>query len=550
MSKKLFAALLAAALAFPAAGLCDSLYVDNHEEDLSDPERVNLREEPSTNSVILGLYYTGTEVENLGAVNDAFTRVRVGGLTGYMVSQYLSTWEDAVARCGEDGAFGQCRAAQVDLTGMWQEEQPLYESADAQSPVLAALRSGQRVRLKGIVDDWAYVSADGEQGAEHTGYVPICTLTDVGNGKISVVAGAKSGGEVTLYDLPNDNGVEVVRIKNGASCFSLFGRGEGNWRRVRVGGIAGWVKYTQAGELVPIGEISRSAVPYYPQVMRAGEGALLMSRAGDAAAPYVTLGGGTQVEVLGERGEYAYVRTVEGGPGAGESGQFGYVAMGMLTPQAANMGTGIAQIDDGDLPVLLLAAPDEDAARIGALCAGAQVRIADYTQTDYVLVAMGEATGYVNKAKIRVLGGTGVRESERIPQRAKTRRALTLRAGTDERSAQTGRVPEGERVYMLGLVGEWAYVRYASAPGLTEDCVSGFVRLEDLTAPASTTHLTASVNTDKVNMRDREDKSGEIVARARLGDCLRVANYGNDWCCVVTPDGKRGYIMTEYLEFG
>ena len=36
-------------------GLCASLYVDNREEDLTDPERVNLRAEPSTASAIVPL---------------------------------------------------------------------------------------------------------------------------------------------------------------------------------------------------------------------------------------------------------------------------------------------------------------------------------------------------------------------------------------------------------------------------------------------------------------------------------------------------------------
>ena len=77
----------------------------------------------------------------------------------------------------------------------------------------------------------------------------------------------------------------------------------------------------------------------------------------------------------------------------------------------------------------------------------------------------------------------------------------------------------------------------------------GFVPLASLNAPASTTHLTAHVTEDKINMRDRASKEGNIIGRARLGERLRVADYGVDWTCVVTPDGKRGYMMTSYLEF-
>lgn len=550
MRKRMLTALLAALLlAVPSYAACDSLFVDNHEEDLNDPERVNLREEPSTNSAIVALYYTGAEVENLGPANSAFTRVRVGGVTGYMVNSYLSTWEDAVARHGEDSPFGNCRRAQVDLLGLWLDEQPLYAEANPASPVLLALHSGDEVSLVGIVEDWAYIAAQTDAGERKTGYVPLSVLTDVGEAKVSIVAGAQPDGAVTLYDLPNNSASEIMRVRNGAACFALFGRGEGNWRRVRVGGVTGWVKYTQAGSLVPVGKVSRSAVPYYPLLARTRDGVPLTSDPDDPTAPAKALDRGALVEVFAQRGDYAYVRTCEGGVGVSDSGDFGYLPMESLTPEEGNAASGVAQIDDGDLPVLLLASPDADAERIGALCAGAQVRIADYTQTDYVRVAMGEETGYVSKSKIRMVGGTGVPLTERIPQRAKTKRPLVLRAATDDAADETGRVPEGERVYMLGVLGDWAYVRYGGDPGLAGG-VSGFARLSDVTAPASTTHLTAFVNTDQVNMRDREDKTGEIVARARLGECLRVACYGVDWCCVVTPDGKRGYIMTEYLEFG
>jgi len=109
-------------------------------------------------------------------------------------------------------------------------------------------------------------------------------------------------------------------------------------------------------------------------------------------------------------------------------------------------------------------------------------------------------------------------------------------------------------VYVLGKFGDWAYVRYAGHPNLSEADVgedhTGFVRISDLNTPASTTHLTAFVNTDKVNLRSEDSStSGAIIGRARTGQRLRVADYGSEWTVVVTPENTRGYIKTEYLEF-
>ena len=553
MKRRLLTGLLILALLAltAAAGACESLFICNRESDLKNPERLNLRAEPSSNGAIIGLYYTGAEVENLGAENDAFVRVRIGGVTGYMVRQYLVTADEAAALYGEGSGFGDCRAAEIDLTGMWKNAQPMYEARDAQSAAIATLRTGDAVHLIGILDDWAYIAAH-DGGEKRLGYVPLDTLTDVGENKVSVVAGARADGVITLYNLPNNSADAIMQLKNGASCFALFGRGEGNWRRVRVGGVTGWIKYTQAGDLASIGgRVQRSAVPYYPLLMQTKTDALLRSEPGGSGGAFMTVGQGMAVEVLAERGEYAYVRTCEGGVGACDSGDFGYMALSDLTLSEPGESVGVAQMDDGDLPVLLFSAPAGDARRLGALCAGAQVCITDYTQTDYVRVVLGELTGYVRKAQIRVVGDSGVAASERIPQRARAKEALSLLAEPSQDAQAVVSVEAGERVYMLGTLEDWAYVRFGDGPGLETGAQerSGFVPLSSLEAPASTTHLTASVTTDKVNLRDRGDLGGEIIARARLNECLRVAEFGVDWSCVVTPEGKRGYIMTEYLAF-
>jgi len=115
-------------------------------------------------------------------------------------------------------------------------------------------------------------------------------------------------------------------------------------------------------------------------------------------------------------------------------------------------------------------------------------------------------------------------------------------------------ISKGEKVYMLGSFGEWAFVQHAKSAGLNPVDVdndrTGFIKIEDLNAPAGTIHLTAFVNTDKVNLRSEGSSTlGGIIGKVRTGERLRVAEYGKDWSAVVTPKGIRGYIMTQYLDF-
>ena len=77
------------------------------------------------NGAILGLYYTGTEVNVLAVENEEYDKVEVGGVTGYMASAYLIPQEEIAARYGEDSGFGDGRAAEIDLNGMWMTSVPL-----------------------------------------------------------------------------------------------------------------------------------------------------------------------------------------------------------------------------------------------------------------------------------------------------------------------------------------------------------------------------------------------------------------------------------------
>ena len=276
MKKSILSMLaLALMLALACTGVCETLYVDNRETDKVYPERLNLRAEPSKNGAILGLYYTGAQVEAQGVEED-YTKVSIGGMTGYMASEYLITAEEAAARYGADSGFGECRAAQVDLGGLWESALQVRAEADGASQTVATLAHGDTASLIGIVgEQWAYVSVESE-GKAVFGYVPLDSLIDVLGCRVMIVASGRADSRIILYDAATDRAKEIMSLKNGTPCMALFGRKEGNWVKVRVGGVTGWIKYTQAANLQTLmtGQ-ARSTVPYYPLVMQTKTDALL-----------------------------------------------------------------------------------------------------------------------------------------------------------------------------------------------------------------------------------------------------------------------------------
>ncbi|MBQ8094617.1 MAG: hypothetical protein IJ242_13750 [Clostridia bacterium] len=587
MRKILFLLVLLMFITVSAAA--ETLYVDNQEADKTDLMRLNMRSQPSAGGSVIASFYTGAEVNVVErstvvaapteepAVTEnpeesepagenpeetpepaqtpsetvSFIRVEIGGIEGYMSEKYLITAEEAEARYGKDSWFGTCRDAEVDLTGMWRDNVSLMSDTSSKATVVGSAASGEKIHMVGIVNSWAYVYKDTEEG-KLFGYLPIDVVTETGDLKVYLISTANADARIPLYETPNQKGRISMSLGNGTACFMLFGRGEGEWRRIRVGGVSGWVFPNKKNNLAPLGTAPRSSVPYYPLVMETKTDALLYSEEGDKSKPYMTLGSQMKVEVLGESEDFLYVRTLIGGAGAYDKGDFGYISLDDLSLSVSTSSMGVVQADDEDMPVIVYSGPNTGSGMLGALCGGAQVRLLDYTQTDFVRIGMNDLTGYVEKKSVRILTQKNDPVSDRIAQRGTAKHDIQLLNEPSTQGTGTAEAVSGARVYMLGKFGDWMYINADSTPNLDvtlQKEQTGFVRVTDLNAPASTTHLTASVTTDKVNLRSIADKTGDIIGRVRLGEILRITDYGNQWTCVVTPEGKRGYIMTEYLDF-
>ena len=359
--------------------LAETRIVDNRDQDKAAPERLNLRATAASNGDIIGSYYSGTEVDvSEEEATEGYVHVTVGGKTGFMSEEYLIEPDTYTAQYGTP----QGREGQVDLTGLWTTDETLRADAKSESDALASLSDGTSAQVFGFVGNWAYVKVH-DEGADKFGYLPVICLTETGNSKAAILMGSDSDGSVPLHASPNAKSEEIMAVQNGTACVLLFGRSGRTWYRVRVGGVAGWVQ-NDPSTMIFLSGAPRSSVPYYPPLMQVGKETLMTSHPGYNEEAYITLGEGMKVEILGvtKDEEYAYARTFEGSAGAYESGDFGYVPLKNLIATESIGSVGVAQADDGDIPVVLLNTPDKNGRVISALVPGAEVRIGEYTQTD------------------------------------------------------------------------------------------------------------------------------------------------------------------------
>lgn len=122
----------------------DGLYVVSSKPG----NRVNLRTKPSTDSVSLCKYYTGTPVTQLGPEENGYMFISIGHLKGYMDVRFISDEpydrESELVRCIVQPTEGAACA-------------PLYRWNEFGSEIVCDIYYGEEVILIGIDGTWGHV---------------------------------------------------------------------------------------------------------------------------------------------------------------------------------------------------------------------------------------------------------------------------------------------------------------------------------------------------------------------------------------------------------
>ena len=154
---------------------------------------LNLRETP--NGAILGSYPRGTQVTVL-STDGAWSKVSVGGMTGYMSSQWLSASKPGAPAGPSVPALGYA------VVNNPRDTQVLFlrREPSVNSEALGYYRNGKQVKLLEKLDGWYKVSVDGK-----TGYMMA---------KFLKVSAQNVTGTATVM---NPNGNSYVNFRKGPS---------------------------------------------------------------------------------------------------------------------------------------------------------------------------------------------------------------------------------------------------------------------------------------------------------------------------------------------
>lgn len=137
-------AVLCAAMLLGVCACAQTAYVDNGQDPGS---QLNMRALPAADADSLGRFVSGTQVQVLSQEGD-WTKVRIGGVEGYMKSEYLSE---------SSGALIDARELRVVVSPYDTPAVVLRDRPSNSYDAVAMLQVGETVYLIGTSGDFCYV---------------------------------------------------------------------------------------------------------------------------------------------------------------------------------------------------------------------------------------------------------------------------------------------------------------------------------------------------------------------------------------------------------
>lgn len=219
-------------------------------------DRLNLRAEQSTGAASMGKYYNGVAVRVIYRdYNTGWTMVNIGGIQGYMHSDYL--------------AFGEAAYSVTSAMPIVQVANPratdrlnLRFAPSVNSASLNKYSNGTSVLVLGVLDaGWYHVIVDDQYGYMQSQY--LTAIPGSGGGDSAVVNNPKSTDRLHLRaTLPQDGklGASLGKYYNGVKVSILGYDSSGEWVKVMVGNTMGYmrVKYLAVGTA---GDLVQSVIP-------------------------------------------------------------------------------------------------------------------------------------------------------------------------------------------------------------------------------------------------------------------------------------------------
>lgn len=226
---KWMAAVLLLLAMLPAVAQAEGSYVacvQAYDEDNMGNVRVAMRAEPFGSAVVMLRIYKSVPVEVLGNGGGGFSKVRLGELTGYMMTKFLEASQGGFLPIDVPMGY-------VDVRGGGTLD--VHTRPDADSPVVYVIENNTAVEVLADGRQWHYVR-EGEDTP--CGFVLADEVTYAGGFRF-----ATAQSRMSLYAWPDEVSKVLDTFASGTDVRLLFSPDvRDGWYKVRVGDQSGFVK--------------------------------------------------------------------------------------------------------------------------------------------------------------------------------------------------------------------------------------------------------------------------------------------------------------------
>ena len=201
---------------------------------------LNLRQYPSLNAPVLGIYYNGTAFTLLSSASDGWCQVQVNGQTGYFRREFISIGggSPSPSYTGQTAYVRAANGGKVNLRSL-----PSYVGSTilcqvpSGTPITVLSQNGQfcTVQVQGVMGymDASFISWNG-------GYNPPAPSPKPATSGTAVVSNPKATQYLNLRAQPSTSAKVVAQYKNGTR-FEVISAGE-TWTKV-YGSATGNIGY-------------------------------------------------------------------------------------------------------------------------------------------------------------------------------------------------------------------------------------------------------------------------------------------------------------------
>lgn len=501
---------------------------------------VNLRSSPSMDAQIVAQLSSGTEV-TVATDDGSWSYVTYQGMTGYILSQYLSFTGDTLAPDGtsnqpedsdgdasddEDGAPAEDENVMYAIVTTEYGSLNMRASASAGSSILTTIPRLMQIEVTSYGTTWCAVRYAG-----YSGYVMTCFLTLVNadtsqtpqTGLTATVT--TQSGSLNLRAQPRTGSTILLRIPQYAQI-TVTERG-GEWCKTSYQGTDGYVM------------------------------TVFLTFSDDAAS---------------DEGTSDVDGSEEENDGSGDASDD--------TPDDATDDTDDASEDDGNDPnEPIVTVPEENDTLYAVVTTAsgslnlwrdaypgssvlARIPKGTTIQIDERMAAWSRTTyagqsGYVMNAYLTFMESKPEATDGQTAVVTTVSGTLNMRVSPNLNAGVLARIPQYAAVNVQKRGTDWCYVSYN---GLLGYVMSSFLTFDNSTGAAEQTtdqspqqpsgQETAYVQTasGSLNLRETASQAARVITTIPRGAALSVLSHGAQWCGV-SYGGITGYVMTSFLRF-